>query len=66
MVLWRKNKTIQEKMARTMSNAFVLPKYFWVEVINTTYYVLNRIIIRHILKKTPYELYCEKSQKFLF
>ena len=33
-----------------------LPKYFWADVINTACHVLNRIIIRPILDKTPYEL----------
>jgi len=34
-----------------------LPKYFWVDVVNTACYVLNRVSIRPILKKTPYELF---------
>jgi len=34
-----------------------LPKYFWVDVVSTTSYVLNRVVIRPILKKTPYELF---------
>ena len=33
-----------------------LPKYFWVDAINTACHVLNRIIIRLVLDKTPYEL----------
>ena len=33
-----------------------LPKYFWAEVVNTTCYILNRVLIRSILNKTPYEL----------
>src|ERR1044072_4004423 len=39
-----------------MINENRLPKYFWTDAINTTIYVLNRILIRHILNKTPYEL----------
>ena len=33
-----------------------LSKYFWADAISTTCYVLNRIFIRPILNKTPYEL----------
>ena len=34
-----------------------LPRYFWAEAINTTSYILNRALVRPILKKTPYELW---------
>jgi len=37
-----------------MSNESKLPKYFWAY---TAAYVLNKTLIRPILKKTPYELY---------
>ena len=40
-----------------MLNDTNLPKYFWVEAINTACYRMNRELIRPILKKTPYELY---------
>ncbi|KAL6337946.1 hypothetical protein AAG906_005411 [Vitis piasezkii] len=59
-VVERKNRTLQE-MARTMLNENNLPKYFWAEAVNTSCYVLNRILLRPILKKTPYELW--KSKK---
>lgn len=39
-----------------MINEHRLPEYFWDDAINTTCYVLNRILIRPILNKTPYEL----------
>ncbi|KAH9704832.1 Integrase catalytic domain-containing protein [Citrus sinensis] len=55
-VIKRKNKFIQE-MARTMLNENSLPKYFWAESVNTACYVLNRVLIRHNLNKTPYELW---------
>ena len=55
-VVERKNRTL-EKMARTMLCENNLPKYFWAEAINTACYVVNRISIRPILKKTPYELF---------
>ncbi|RDX85617.1 Copia protein, partial [Mucuna pruriens] len=34
-----------------------LLKHFWIEVVSTTRYVQNRILIRHILEKTPYKLW---------
>jgi len=40
-----------------MLNENSLPKYFWADAVNTTCYVLNRVLIRPILKKTPYELF---------
>ena len=40
-----------------MLNENSLPKYFRVDAVNTAYYVLNRVLIRPILKKTPYELF---------
>ena len=59
-VVERKNRTLQE-MARTMLNENNLPKYFWVKAVNTSCYVLNRILLRPILKKTPYELWKNKK-----
>ena len=43
-------------MERTILNKNNLPKDSWAESVNTTCYVLNRISMRPILKKTPYEL----------
>ena len=43
-----------------MLNACPLPKYFWAKAVNTVCYVLNRIIIRLIFKKIPYELFFDK------
>ena len=34
-----------------------LPKYFWADAVSTSCYVVNRVLIRPILKKTPYELF---------
>jgi len=34
-----------------------IPKHFWAEAVNTACYVQNRILIRPILDKTPYELW---------
>ena len=38
-----------------------LPTYFWVEIVNTSCYSLNIVLIRPYLDKTPYELL--KSKK---
>jgi len=46
-----------EELARTLLNEIGLPKYFWADAVSTTSYVLNRLLIRPILKKTPYELF---------
>ncbi|KAL5545088.1 hypothetical protein UlMin_008872 [Ulmus minor] len=59
-VVERKNRSIQE-MARTLLNENNLPKYFWGEAVHTSCYVLNRVSIRPILKKTPYELWKGKK-----
>jgi len=55
-VVERKNRSLEE-MARTMLNENGLPKYFWAYAVSTACYVLNRVLIRPILKKTPYELF---------
>jgi len=52
----RKNRS-HEEGARTLLNETRLPKYFWADAIHTIYYTLNRVLIRPILKKNPYELY---------
>jgi hypothetical protein len=44
-------------MARTMLNEHSLPKYFWAEAVNTACYIINRVVIRSQLEKTPYELW---------
>ena len=56
MAVEKKNRTLQ-KMARTMLNKNDLLKYFWVDVVNTVCYVLNRVLLRSILNKTPYDLW---------
>ncbi|GKF21876.1 retrovirus-related pol polyprotein from transposon TNT 1-94 [Tanacetum coccineum] len=43
-------------MSRTMLNEQLLPQTFWCNVIDTSTYILNRILIRTILGKTPYEI----------
>ncbi|GJU01701.1 retrovirus-related pol polyprotein from transposon TNT 1-94 [Tanacetum coccineum] len=54
-VVERKNKTLQE-MSRTMLNEQSLPQKFWCNAVDTSTYILNRILIRAILGKTPYEI----------
>ena len=39
-----------------MINETNIAKNFWAEAINTAWYIHNRISIRPILEKTPYEL----------
>ena len=55
-VVERKNRSLEE-LARTLLNATNLPKSSWADAVSTTCYVLNRVLIRPILKKTPYELF---------
>ncbi|KAK8578905.1 hypothetical protein V6N13_142162 [Hibiscus sabdariffa] len=54
-VVERKNRTLEE-MARTMLCENNLPKYFWAEATNTSCYIINRVMIRPLLNKTPYEI----------
>ena len=55
-VVERKNRTLQE-MARTMIHDYSLPRSFWAEAIHASCYIINRVTIRPMLKRTPYELY---------
>ena len=59
-VVERKNRSLEE-IARTLLNDTPLPKYFWAEVVNTACYIMNRALIRPILKKTPYEFFNGKK-----
>ncbi|GKF34700.1 retrovirus-related pol polyprotein from transposon TNT 1-94, partial [Tanacetum coccineum] len=55
-VVERKNRTLQE-ISRTMLNEQLLPQKFWCNAVDTSTYILNRILIRAILgKTTPYEI----------
>ncbi|GJY33622.1 retrovirus-related pol polyprotein from transposon TNT 1-94 [Tanacetum coccineum] len=65
-VVERKNGTLQE-MSRTMLNEQSIPQKFWCNAIDTSTYILNRIVIRPFLGKTPYEIYrVEESLKVTF
>ena len=50
-------------MARTMLCNKDLPKHFWAEAVNTACYTCNRIYLRPILEKTPYELFYDSTPK---
>ncbi|GKD80262.1 retrovirus-related pol polyprotein from transposon TNT 1-94, partial [Tanacetum coccineum] len=54
-VVERKNRTLQEK-SRIMLNEQSLLQKFWCNAVDTSTYILNRILIRAMLGKTPYEL----------
>jgi hypothetical protein len=51
----RKNHTLVD-MARSMLDEYRTPRYFWVEAINTTCSISNRIFLRTLLNWTPFEL----------
>ncbi|GJX17744.1 retrovirus-related pol polyprotein from transposon TNT 1-94 [Tanacetum coccineum] len=59
-VVERKNRALQE-MARTMLNEQLIPQKFWCNAVDTSTYILNRILIRPFLGKTPYELFKGKK-----
>ena len=48
-------------MARIILHENNLPNYFCAEAVNTSYYILNRVLIRSSLDKTPYELWKNKK-----
>ncbi|GJY93465.1 retrovirus-related pol polyprotein from transposon TNT 1-94 [Tanacetum coccineum] len=52
----RRNKTLIEA-ARTMLADSKLPTTFWAEIINTTCYVQNRVLVVKPHNTTPYELF---------
>ena len=43
-------------MSRTMLNEQSIPQKFWCHAVDTSTYILNRVSIRRMLGKTPYEL----------
>lgn len=63
-VVERKNRTLED-MSRTMLIENELPKTFWAEALNTANYVLNRLLIRPILKRLLMNYSKEKLQIFL-
>ena len=59
-VVERKNRTLQE-MSRTMLYEQNIPQKFCCNAVDTSTYILNRVLIRPFLNKTPYELYKGKK-----
>jgi transposase InsO family protein len=59
-VVERKNQTIIE-MARTMLDEYKSPHNFWGEAIATQVHVSNRLFLRLMYNKTPYELLTENK-----
>ncbi|GJZ29886.1 retrovirus-related pol polyprotein from transposon TNT 1-94 [Tanacetum coccineum] len=57
-IVERKNRTLRE-MSHTMLNEQSIPQKFWCNAVDTSTYILNRILIRTFLRKTPYELFIE-------
>ena len=49
-----------------MLNENASPKQFWAETVNTTCYVLNRVLIRPNLNKTLYELWKDRKPNIGF
>ncbi|GKA40786.1 putative ribonuclease H-like domain-containing protein [Tanacetum coccineum] len=61
----RKNRTLIEA-ARTMLADSKLPTTFWAEVVNTTCYVQNRVLVIKPHNKTPYELFLGRKPALSF
>nr|GEU73167.1 retrovirus-related Pol polyprotein from transposon TNT 1-94 [Tanacetum cinerariifolium] len=57
-VVEKKNRT-QQEMIRTMLNEQSLPQNFWCNTVDTSTYILNRILIRAILG------YCQNSKAYI-
>jgi len=55
-VVERENNSLEE-LGRTILSEVSLPKYFWADDVSIACYVMNRVLIRPILKKIPYELF---------
>ncbi|GKE88482.1 retrovirus-related pol polyprotein from transposon TNT 1-94 [Tanacetum coccineum] len=49
-------------MSRTMLNEQSLPQKFWCNAVDTSTYILNRILIRAILGKIPYEILKDEEE----
>ena len=49
-VVERNNRTLED-MARTMLIDSKLPERFWAQVVDTTCYILNRAMLRPMIKK---------------
>lgn len=56
----RKTRTVEE-MGRTMLKDSKLDVKFWVQAIDTTIFIINRILLRNNCNRTPYELWKGKQ-----
>ena len=54
-------RKIQNEKGFTILHENNLPNYFWAEAVNTSCYILNRVLIRSSLDKTLYELWKNKK-----
>ena len=61
-VVVRKNRVLQE-MTIVMPLNKGIPQKFWVEAVNTSCHIGNRIFLRAGTKKTSYEIWKEKKPK---
>nr|GEU58137.1 putative ribonuclease H-like domain-containing protein [Tanacetum cinerariifolium] len=61
----KKNRTLIEA-TRTMLADSLLPIPFWAEVVNTAYYVQNRVLVTKPHNKTPYDLLHGRSPSIGF
>ncbi|GJU73640.1 retrovirus-related pol polyprotein from transposon TNT 1-94 [Tanacetum coccineum] len=48
-------------MSRTMFNEQSIPQKFWCNAVDTSTYILNKILVRIFLRKTPCELFKDKK-----
>ena len=64
-VVERKNRTLIE-MARTMLSEFKSPHNFWGEAVSTAAHCSNRLFLRPLHNKTPYELLTGKKPNVLY
>src|SRR5664279_5053561 len=56
----RKNRTLMDA-ARTMIAEFASPYNFWAEAVSTVCHATNRLYLRKLLDKTPYEILTNKK-----
>ena len=56
----RTNRTLLERI-RAMLRVAGLEKFFWAEVVNTAYYVINQAPLTAIELKTPIEMWIRKK-----
>lgn len=56
----RMNCTLVER-ARSMLSSVKLDKCFWVEVVGTDFYLINRSLCKDLIDKTPYEMWLGKK-----